>query len=105
MRPESNSPSDEGRDEVRPPTVSRFADPRGGGGAWTLMPPPPGTCSQCAVTHEPDEPHNQQSVYYQYAFYAEHGRWPTWDDALAHCSHAVKDRWIAALRERGVDVG
>lgn len=105
MRPESNSPRDEGRDEVRPPTVTRLADPRGGGGTWTLMPPPAGTCSQCGVEHEPEGPHNQQSLYYQYAFHAEHGRWPTWSDALAHCTPVLRQMWVDALRERGVDVG
>jgi mannose/cellobiose epimerase-like protein (N-acyl-D-glucosamine 2-epimerase family) len=40
-------------------------------------------------------PHNQQSLYYQYAFFGEHGRWPTWKDAVAHCAPEV-----AAARER-----
>ena len=65
---------------------------------------PPGTCPICAVKHDPALPHNQQSLAYQYKFYDEHGRWPTWNDAMAHCSDDVKELWRTALRERGVDV-
>lgn len=35
-------------------------------GAFTLLPAPRGTCEECAVAHKPDEPHNQQSLHYQY---------------------------------------
>lgn len=66
---------------------------------------PPGTCPLCAVAHEPGQPHNMDSLAYQYKFYDEHGRWPTWADAMAHCSEEVKGYWRAALEERGVDVG
>ena len=40
----------------------------------TLLPAPKGTCPECAVKHDPDQPHNQQSLFYQYHFYHEHGR-------------------------------
>jgi hypothetical protein len=66
-----------------------------------LMPPKPGVCQECAVAHAPQDPHNAQSMYYQYAFYGEHKRWPTWKDAIAHCSDDLKTKWEAALRERG----
>lgn len=36
-----------------------------------------------------------------YKFYFEHGRWPTWADAMAHCSDEVKAAWEVALREGG----
>lgn len=65
---------------------------------------PPGTCSECAVEHAPEQPHNQQSITYQYTFYDQHGRWPTWADAMAHCPEEVKDVWISELRRRGVDI-
>ena len=65
---------------------------------------PPGTCSECAVAHDPEQPHNQQSLTYQYKFYDQHGRWPSWADAMAHCPQAVKDDWIAALKERGIEI-
>lgn len=65
---------------------------------------PPGTCPMCAVKHDPAQPHNQQSLAYQYKFYDAHGRWPTWNDAMEHCSEEVKELWRSALKERGVDV-
>jgi ribonuclease I len=65
---------------------------------------PPGTCPECATKHDPEQPHNQQSLTYQYNFYDAHGRWPTWEDAMAHCSDKVKTVWIAALAEHGITV-
>ena len=58
---------------------------------------PPGTCSECATKHPPEMPHNQQSLTYQYKFYDRHGRWPTWEDAMAHCSDEIKQLWKDAL--------
>lgn len=84
-----------------PSTIKQLGDPRKDAG-FTLLPAPPGVCSQCARDHEPDEPHDAQSLHYQYAFYAEHDRWPTWDDALAHCSEDVQAAWRQALAERGI---
>ncbi len=91
---------------VFPPTVRAAGDPRPKQATWLLMPvdTSDGRCSQCAVLHEPDQPHNQQSLAYQYAFYAEHDRWPTWADAMAHCDQETRELWTAALRERGVEV-
>lgn len=71
-------------------------------GAFKMLPPKPDVCQECAVKHDPEQPHNQQSLYYQYAFWGEHGRWPTWMDAMAHCSEEIKTKWIAALKEKGV---
>lgn len=85
----------------KPPTVKQLGDPRKDA-TWTLMPPAPDVCQQCAVDHDPDVPHNAQSMYYQYAFYSEHGRWPTWRDAMAHCSEGVQKAWAAALAAHGV---
>lgn len=69
--------------------------------AFHLMPPAPGKCQMCAVEHEPAQPHNAQSLYYQYAFYAEHGRWPTWADAIAHCAPDMQAFWKKALLDIG----
>ena len=66
-----------------------------------LLPPKKGTCPICAVRHEPEMPHNQQSMYYQYRFYGVRGRWPTWADAIAHCSEEMQDEWRARLQETG----
>lgn len=65
---------------------------------------PEGTCPECAVKHDPKMPHNRDSLAYQYKFYDEHGRWPTWMDAMAHCDEEMKQAWIEALREKGVVV-
>lgn len=48
-----------------------------GGGTVMLMPPGPGVCPECAHKHEPELPHNAQSMYYQMAFKQKRGRWPT----------------------------
>jgi hypothetical protein len=69
---------------------------------WKTLGVPPGTCTECAVKHEPGQPHNQQSLVYQYSFYDKNGRWPTWKDAMAHCSDEVKKRWICGLKDHGV---
>lgn len=64
-----------------------------------LLPPAPGTCPECAVKHEDDQAHNKQSLYYQYKFRGDHGRWPTWRDAIAHCSSELREFWEAELRK------
>lgn len=69
---------------------------------FTLLPAAPGTCPECAVQHEPDQPHNQQSLFYRMKFYQVTGRLPTWADALAHCTPEVRERWENELRSNGV---
>lgn len=66
---------------------------------------PPGACPECAVKHDPDQPHNCGSLAYQYKFYDQHGRWPTWADAMAHCSEGVKAFWTEQLRANGQEIG
>ena len=63
-----------------------------------------GTCQHCAVTHESDMPHNQQSLTWQYKYYNAHGRFPTWADAMAHCTSEVQEVWAEALKEHGIEV-
>ena len=65
---------------------------------------PDGTCPECAVAHDPKQPHNRDSLAYQYHFYDRNGRWPTWKDAMSHCSDEIKEAWTQALREWGVEV-
>ncbi len=69
---------------------------------WHVMPPDTsdGKCPECAIKHDPAEPHNNQSLAYQYSFYAKHGRWPTWADAMAHCAPEVQAAWKDALVQR-----
>ena len=70
--------------------------------SMTLLPCATDKCQACAVDHTIDEPHNQQSLYYQYWFYGQTGRWPTWADAIAHCSPKVRKLWKQALTEKNV---
>ena len=65
---------------------------------------PDGTCPECAVKHDPQQPHNRDSLAYQYKFYDQHGRWPTWADAMAHCPEEVKEFWARALKEMGCPI-
>ena len=69
-----------------------------------LLPPRPECCQECATKHDPALPHNQESLFYKYKFFQEHDRWPTWADAMAHCTPETKALWIKALAERGVEV-
>lgn len=73
-------------------------------GTWTLLPPAPDVCQEGAVQHDPELPHNQESVYYHYHFHFAHGRWPTWRDAMEHCSPEMRDFWTQALAEKGITV-
>lgn len=73
-------------------------------GTMMLLPPREGVCQECAKDHEAHLPHNAQSLYYQVAFQMEHGRSPSWLDAMAHCSDEMRALWTAALTARGVDV-
>jgi len=68
----------------------------------TLLPCAPDVCQECAVKHDPEMPHDQQSLYYQYKFYQENGHWPTWQDALSHCTPEIQDAWNQALSEEGI---
>jgi protein-disulfide isomerase len=74
-------------------------DPKEG---MRLLPAKKGTCPECAVAHDPTQPHNQQSIYYQYHFYADHQRFPNWGDAMAHCSKEVQEVWKQELLKAGV---
>ena len=71
---------------------------------FKLMPCAKDVCQECAVDHDPRQPHNKQSLYYLYKFYGENGRWPTWKDAMAHCDKETQDRWKYELTARGADI-
>lgn len=73
-------------------------------GKFILMPPPPGVCQECGYDHAPEMPHNVARLHYKYDFYSKHGRWPTWADAMAHCTDEMKRIWKDELRERGVEL-
>lgn len=65
-----------------------------------IIPPLPGVCRICAARHDPAEPHDRDSLYYQNGFYRKHKRFPTWDDAMEHCSEAVKEEFREKLRRK-----
>lgn len=67
-----------------------------------MLPAKEGTCEQCATAHEPEAPHNQQSLFYQMRFFNEHGRWPNWGDALKHCDKKLRLKWTKSLKEHGI---
>ncbi|MFK8825969.1 hypothetical protein [Citrobacter freundii] len=69
-----------------------------------ILPAKPGTCQECGTPHAPEQPHNAQSLLYQYAFYGREGRWPTWNDAMAHCEPFTREQWTRLLEERGIVV-
>jgi hypothetical protein len=73
-------------------------------GKMRLLPPAPGLCQECATKHEPGWPHNAQSLYYQFKFPMDHGRAPTWADAMAHCDDTTREFWTKELTRMGVDV-
>ena len=64
--------------------------------------PKPGACPVCAVNHDPAFPHNKDSLYYQMRFRQENGRFPTWNDAMKHCTQEMKDLFIEERRKCGV---
>ena len=66
-----------------------------------MLPAAPGTCPVCAAVHLPGEPHNRDSLFYQMRFHGEHGRWPVWADAVAHCAEPIRKLWEAELRRGG----
>ena len=61
-------------------------------------------CPDCGVDHQGHVPHNATSVQYQYRFYAEHHRWPSWRDAMAHCDDETRELWTQALVAKGIDI-
>ena len=67
-----------------------------------VLPPSPGLCRLCATKHEPTEPHDRDSLYYQNRFRRKYKRFPTWADAMAHCDDATKAKWKEILADRGI---
>lgn len=69
----------------------------------TLLPPDPSVCQQCGVDHEPEQPHDATSMFYGFWYLENHGRSPTWADAMAHCDAHIKDHWLEYLQALGID--
>lgn len=68
---------------------------------WHIQPPAPGTCPICGTKHPPEFPHNKNSLFYQYSFAQQFGRWPTWADACAHCDEETKSITRRTVEQRG----
>ena len=64
--------------------------------------PIPGACPTCATEHDPQDPHNPASLYYQHRFHRKNKRFPTWKDAMAHCSLLTQMVWRERLLAQGV---
>lgn len=73
-------------------------------GGIKMLPAKEGTCQECGVKHEEWQAHNKESLFYQYKFYDQHGRWPTWKDAISHCSEEVRQAWEKELRLKGINL-
>lgn len=76
-----------------------------GGAQIKILPPMRGSCPICAAMHEEQMPHNRNSLYYQMRFYQENRRFPTWKDAMAHCTEEMQAAWREALRRMGLMPG
>ena len=61
--------------------------------SFQMLPPNSDKCPVCAdLAHSPEIPHNRDSLFYQYSFFEQNGRWPTWADASASCPKDVRER-------------
>lgn len=70
--------------------------------SMTLLPPAEGTCPVCGREHPDELPHDASTMYYQHRFYGLRGRWPTWSDAMAHCSIEIQSAWREGLEAQGM---
>lgn len=73
-------------------------------GKIRISAPIPGSCPVCATKHDAREPHDLNSLYYQNLFFKTHKRFPTWTDALHHCSRETKSLWAEKLKKAGINV-
>lgn len=59
----------------------------------------PGACETCGAFHAADQTHDLQQIGYSYRFYAEHGRFPDWCDAMMHCTPDMRAVTIDVLKQ------
>ena len=64
--------------------------------------PVPGTCPVCATKHDERNPHDRDSLYYQNQFFKANKRFPSWWDAMSHCTDMTKATWVEKLKKRGI---
>jgi hypothetical protein len=48
--------------------------------------------------HDPKQPHDKDSLYYQNWFFKKYKRLPTLEDAMQHCSEEIKEE----MRKKGM---
>ena len=70
-------------------------------GEIKIRAPLPGRCKVCATKHRPEDPHDRDSLYYQNRFFKKHKRFPTWQDAMSHCTEERKAVFLEELSRRG----
>lgn len=73
-------------------------------GKMVIPAPKDGACRICGEIHGRGEAHNRDSLLYQHKFRMNHGRYPTWEDAMEHCSLTVKKRFCERLKRNGIEV-
>ena len=59
-------------------------------------------CNICNGRHPESLPHSAGTPEYQAWFQKEHGRLPTWSDAIAHCSPQAKEFALQWLTRVGI---
>lgn len=69
-----------------------------------VLPPKAGACWVCGDVHNGRDPHNARSILYQHRFRKRNGRYPTWADAMSHCSRKTKEKWVERLNRCGVQI-
>lgn len=67
-----------------------------------IIAPTPGTCPVCATKHDPQAPHDKESLYYVSQFFRKNKRLPSWEDAMSHCTEPVKAEFRKKLAKRGI---
>lgn len=61
------------------------------------LPLKPGVCPECLTEHSTETPHSKDSLFYQCTFFAKNKRWPTWEDASAHCSPQTRQACLQGV--------
>lgn len=60
-------------------------------------------CPECGHDHPASSPHDAKTMQYQFRFQQMHGRLPTHEDAMAHCSEGDKEMMRRILKAYGID--
>ena len=69
-----------------------------------ILPPTAAVCPVCADRHDTALPHNRNSLYYHMVYYRRTGTFPSWRDAMSHCSESVQAAWTKKLKESGISI-